>query len=212
MAEDVSLVVQAGGASKRMGEDKGRKIFLGRPLVERVLERLGPIATEVMITTNRPLDYAFTGRCLVPDLLPGRGALGGLYTALNSALFPIVALVACDMPFASLALFKEAVSVMVREQVDVVIPRSQDGLEPLHAVYRRSTCLKPVQQALELGNNKMIAWFPEVKVRELSMAEVERIDPNGLAFRNVNTPEEFMEAERLAQRELEQGSFQTSTE
>jgi len=196
---DVSLAIQAGGNSKRMGEDKGRKLFLGRPLVMRVLERLSPLASEVMVTTNHPGDYAFVGRCLVPDLIPGRGALGGLYTALSSALFPVVAVVACDMPFANLDLLREAARLLVEQDVDIVVPRSESGLEPLHAVYRRNTCLPEVRAALQEGQLKVISFFPAVRVFEISPDEVAKFDPLGLAFRNVNTPEEFLEAERLAQ-------------
>jgi molybdopterin-guanine dinucleotide biosynthesis protein A len=198
MPADVSLAIQAGGNSRRMGEDKGRKLFLGRPLVTRVMERVSPVAAEIMVTTNHPADYAFVGRCLVPDLIPGRGALGGLYTALSSALFPVVAVVACDMPFASAALFTEAIRIMVAEEMDVVIPHSESGLEPLHAVYRRSTCLPEVLAAIRKDQFKVISFFPAVRVREMSPDDVAKIDPSGLAFRNVNTPEDFEQAERLA--------------
>jgi molybdopterin-guanine dinucleotide biosynthesis protein A len=195
----VSLAIQAGGNSRRMGEDKGLKLFLGRPLIQRVVERLAPVATETFVTTNRPEEYAFLHLRLVPDLIPGRGALGGLYTAIASAAHPIVAVVACDMPFASAALLAEAIDLLVQEQMDVVIPRSTGGLEPLHAVYRRATCLPAIQASLAADRYKVIDWFPKVRVRELSLEEVTALDPSGMVFQNVNTPEEFAEAERLAQ-------------
>ena len=69
-----------------MGEDKALKTFLGRPLIQRVIERLSPIADELIVTTNRPEDYTFLDLRLIPDLKPGRGALGGLYTAIASAV------------------------------------------------------------------------------------------------------------------------------
>lgn len=202
-----SLAIQAGGKSERMGEDKALKLFLGRPLIQRVIERLAPLADEILVTTNRPEDYAFltdskvsrlwTPR-LIPDLVAGRGALGGLYTALASAASPIVAVVACDMPFASASLLEAATRLLVEEEADVVIPKTDEGYEPFHAVYRRAACVPAIQSALESNLWKVIAWFPSVKVRELRMGEVTRLDPSGLAFWNVNTPEEFAEAERLA--------------
>ncbi|MBP8164630.1 MAG: NTP transferase domain-containing protein, partial [Anaerolineales bacterium] len=84
----LTVVIQAGGASSRMGEDKALKPFLGRPLIQRVIERLSPLADEVIVTTNRPVDYAFLNLRLVADLKQGRGALGGLYTAIASAADP----------------------------------------------------------------------------------------------------------------------------
>ena len=109
----LTIVIQAGGASSRMGEDKALKIFLGKPLIQRVIERMIPIADEIIVTTNRPAEYAFLNLRLVPDLKPGRGALGGLYTAIASAAHPLVAVVACDMPFASQMFFEGARRLMV---------------------------------------------------------------------------------------------------
>ena len=202
----LTVVIQAGGQSTRMGEDKALKIFLGRPLIQRVIDRLSPIADEIIVTTNRPADYTFldtsTGSVrrlrLVSDLKPGRGALGGLYTALFAARHPVVAVVACDMPFASAGLFEASYRVLAEEGADVVIPKSEEGYEPVHAVYRRETCVPAIESAINADQWKMIAWFPHVKVRVLTMEEINSSDPDGLAFWNVNTPEEFAEAERLA--------------
>jgi molybdopterin-guanine dinucleotide biosynthesis protein A len=201
----LTVCIQAGGQSSRMGEDKALKTFLGRPLIQRVVERLAPIADEVIVTTNRPEDYRFLDVPLFPDLKPGRGALGGLYTALASASQPIVAVVACDMPFASAALLEAASRLLVAEGADVVIPseehqgKKSEGYEPLHAVYRRATCLRAIEAAIDADQWKVIAWFPQVKVRALLPDEIKPYDPSGLAFWNVNTPEEFAKAEELAQ-------------
>ena len=184
-----------------MGEDKALKTFLGRPLIQRVAERLSPIADEVIVTTNRPEAYAFLNLPLFPDLKPGRGALGGLYTAIASAKHPIIAVVACDMPFASESLLHAASHLLVDENVDVVIPKSEEGYEPLHAVYRRETCLPAIESAIDADQWKVIAWFPQVKVRVLTPEDVKQHDPSGLAFWNVNTPEEFSRAEAIAQDE-----------
>jgi molybdopterin-guanine dinucleotide biosynthesis protein A len=181
-----------------MGEDKALKPFLGRPLVQRVIERLSPIADELIMTTNRPADYAFLNLPLHTDLKPGRGALGGLYTAIASASHPIVAIVACDMPFASAELIEGMSRLLVAKEADVVIARSEEGYEPLHAVYRRETCLPAIESAIEADQWKVIAWFPQVKVYELTEDEINSLDPARLAFWNVNTPDEFAKAEALS--------------
>lgn len=195
----LTVCIQAGGASSRMGEDKALKPFLGRALVQRVIERLTPVADELIVTTNRPDDYRFLDLRLVPDLKPGRGALGGLYTAIASASRPLVAVVACDMPFASASLLQAGSRILVEEDVDVVIPKSEAGYEPLHAIYRRETCLPAIEAAIDADQWKVIAWFPQVKVRVFTAGEIKHYDPSGLAFWNVNTPEEFSKAEVLAQ-------------
>ena len=197
----LTICVQAGGESRRMGQDKALMPFLGRPLIQRVVDRLTPIADEFIVTTNRPEDYRFLGLPLFPDLKPGRGALGGLYTALSSATCEIVAVVACDMPFASATLIETASKLLAKEDEDVVIPDSGGGLEPMHAVYRRETCIPAIETAIDADRWKLISWFPEVKVRVLQPDEVKAHDPSGLAFWNLNTPAEFVEAEVRAQQE-----------
>jgi molybdopterin-guanine dinucleotide biosynthesis protein A len=194
----LTVCVQAGGESSRMGQDKALMPFLGRPLIQRVVDRLSPIADEVIVTTNSPEKYHFLGLPLFQDLKPGRGALGGLYTALSSATGNVVAIVACDMPFASAALIEAASRLLVQNEADVVIPDSGDGLEPLHAVYRRETCLPAIKFAIETDQWRLISWFPQVKVHILQPDEVKIYDPSGLAFWNLNTPEEFSEAEERA--------------
>ena len=181
-----------------MGEDKALKPFLERPLIQRVVNRLTPIADEIIVTTNRPDDYSFLNLRLITDLKPGRGALGGLYSAIASATHPTVAVVACDMPFASPTLFETMSKLLVEKEADAVIPRSNDYYEPLHAVYRRDTCLPAIESAIEEDKWKVIAWFPQVKVHELFSEEIKQLDPDRLAFWNVNTPDEFAEAERIA--------------
>jgi len=182
-----------------MGEDKALKTFLGRPLIQRVFERLSPIADELIITTNHPEDYRFLSLRLVSDLKPGRGALGGLYTAIASASHPIVAVVACDMPFVSASLLEAGSRLLIEEEADVVIAKSEEGYEPLHALYRRATCLPAIESAIDADQWKVIAWFPQVKVRILTPEEIKNYDPSGLALWNVNTPEEFSKAEKIAQ-------------
>jgi molybdopterin-guanine dinucleotide biosynthesis protein A len=194
----LTVVIQAGGESSRMGQDKGLLPFLGQPLVQRVLERLRPLAAEILVTTNHPQAYTFLGERLQSDLLPGRGALGGLYTALSCASHPYVAVVACDMPFANPALLEAGHQILVQQEDDLVIPRTNDGLEPFHAVYRRKTCLPPVQAALEAEKRRVDAWFSQVKVHYLSPEVWGQWDPEGLAFWNVNTPDEFRQAEEKA--------------
>jgi len=194
----LTISIQAGGQSSRMGEDKALKTFLGRPLIQRVIERLRPIADEILVTTNRPEDYLFLDLRLFTDLKPGRGALGGLYTAIASASHPIVGVIACDMPFASATLIETASRLLVEEEADVVIAKSEEGYEPLHAVYRRQTCLAAIESAIDADQWKVIAWFPKVKIRILTSEELKQFDPSGLAFWNVNTPDEFAKAERIA--------------
>jgi len=90
-----------------MGRDKARMPFLGHPLILRIIERLRLLTDDLFVMTDRPADYAFLGIPIHADLEPGRGTLGGLYSSLMTARNPIVAIAACDIPFASPALLDE---------------------------------------------------------------------------------------------------------
>ncbi|PWH12162.1 MAG: molybdenum cofactor guanylyltransferase [Anaerolineae bacterium] len=194
----LTVSIQAGGKSSRMGQDKALIPFRGQLLIERIIARVRPIADEIIITTNNPQAYRFLGLPLFTDIYPQRGALGGLHTALTCASHPFVAIVACDMPFVSPALIEFQKRILLDEKVDVVIPAGPQGMEPLHSLYRRETCLPACQEALLTDQWKLISWFPRVQVRLLQPEEIQPYDPHGLAFWNVNTPEEFHHAEMLA--------------
>ena len=168
----VSLVIQAGGESRRMGAEKALLPFLGQPLMLRPLSRLAGLASEVLVTSNEPESYRFLGLTPIPDRLPGCGALGGLYTALSAATYPYVAVVACDMPFASLEIFAIELVLLQETEADAVIPHSKAGVEPFHAVYRRESCLPYIQSALEAGKRRVDAWFSEVSIRYLEREEI----------------------------------------
>lgn len=181
-----------------MGRDKGLAPFLGKPLIERVVARLAHLGVDTLVITNKPADYQFLGLPLVSDKLPGRGALGGLYTALSAASQPLVALVACDMPFANPDLLAYAGSLLAGGDHAAVIPQTEHGNEPYHAVYRREACLPLVAKALEAGLWRVDSWFGEANIYYLMEPELSRLDPLGIAFLNVNTPEDLASAEQLA--------------
>jgi molybdopterin-guanine dinucleotide biosynthesis protein A len=199
----ITLAILTGGNSTRMGQDKALMPFMGRPLILSILDRLAPLADEIILSTNRPVDYAFLDLPGLPDLQPGLGPLGGLCTVLQAARNPLVAAVACDMPFASLALFEYERDLLTKTGADAVVPSTPKGLEPLHATYLRQACLPVIQKAIEAGKLKMTGWLSDVKVQIIPPKVTSRYDPSSLAFWNLNTPEDFRLAEQRTQNELD---------
>jgi molybdopterin-guanine dinucleotide biosynthesis protein A len=194
----ITVSIQAGGRSSRMGENKALKKFKGAPLIQRVIDRVRPIADEIIILSGQPDLFEFLGIPIYPDRVQGFGVLGGIYTALSISKLSYVAPVGCDMPFISAALLAAEIAELESGNADVVIPESSNGLEPLHAVYRRETCLVPVENAISSGDLRIVSWFDQVKVRIFTIAEIQKIDPSPNIFMNVNTPEDFQRAERIA--------------
>jgi len=202
----VTLAVQAGGQSRRMGRDKGLVELDGRPLILHVLERLLPLADDVVVTTNAPETYAFLGVRLASDSIPGAGALPGLATALEAARGERVLVVACDMPFASPRLMAHLLDLA--EDSDVVIPRRRGEFEPLHAVYRRA-CLPAIRASLEAGQSRMISFFPSVRLRTVEAEEWGPLDPSGHSFFNINTPDDLRQAEAMLAEERQATAQET---
>jgi len=191
----LTIAIQAGGESHRIGRNKALLPLAGRSLIEHVLARLEGLGDEILITTNLPQDYSFLGLRLVADLVPGVGALAGLHTSLAAARWDSVLVVACDMPFISRPLLEHLVGLA--PQADLVIPRHGDKYEPLHAVYNRRNCLPALENALAAGSNRLISFLPQVKVLPVEESELTRLDPQGLSFFNINTPEDLAQAEIL---------------
>lgn len=198
MRPRVTVVIQAGGESRRMGCSKATVPFAGRPLICRLIERLSPVADDLVITTNEPDNLTFLHAefpdlriQLVCDSFDYRGALPGLYTALQAARNPYVAVVACDMVFASASLVVAEALAMNESGADVVVPANKHGYEPFHAIYRRMACLPAVRRALDRGEKRAQAFFDEVNVVEFSQSEVLAAAPMGGCFINANTPEEL---------------------
>jgi molybdopterin-guanine dinucleotide biosynthesis protein A len=200
--EELTVVIQAGGESRRMGQSKATVSFCGRPLICRGLKRLGSIADELIVTSNdqASLDFlcsnvTFDKLKLYSDIFNRRSALNGLHTALYYATSPYVAVVACDMIFASAPLLAAERDALIESGADIAIPRTSHGYEPFHAVYRRETCLPLVLEALQAGETRATSWFDQVKLYEFTSEMSIAIDPRGGFFSNVNTPEELKDME-----------------
>ncbi|MDR3572935.1 MAG: molybdenum cofactor guanylyltransferase [Anaerolineaceae bacterium] len=194
----LSVVIQAGGESRRMGKNKELVSFLGKPLIQRVIERVNPIADELLITSNQPETLAFLQIAAYQDVLQVNGALSGLYTALAMAQNPLVAVVACDMAFVSAPLLIAEKEILINQNADGVVPETDTGFEPFHAVYRREICLAAVKSALAAGMKRADGWFSAVQMVYFPRNLLPLYDPSGQAFTNINTPEELTQAESYA--------------
>jgi molybdopterin-guanine dinucleotide biosynthesis protein A len=191
----ITTAIQAGGSSSRMGRDKAFVELNGTPLIEHVIRRIANLGDEILIVTNRLQAYSHLGIRTVPDAVPEAGALVGLYSALYAAQGDTVLVVACDMPFLNRALLEHQLQLASR--ADVVVPLHQNLYEPLHAVYVRRACLPALEESLQAGEERVVSFYPRVRVLPVDEAVLDRWDPSGLSFFNVNTPQDLARAERL---------------
>jgi molybdopterin-guanine dinucleotide biosynthesis protein A len=196
----MTIVLQAGGKSTRMGKDKALLPFLGIPLIKRLRDRFSDEGEELLVITNNFSGYRDLDVPLYKDLIPDRGALGGLYTALSISKNPIVGLIAADLPFASPALMAHLIKTLQASDAEAAIPSTEKGLEPLHAVYRREICLPLVKIALDQDLWKMNAWHDRANILIITPEETRKITGSEYTFWNLNSPDDFQKAEETALR------------
>lgn len=193
-----TVAIMAGGKSSRMGTDKSFVPIQGKPVIEHLLSRVDGLGqAETILVTNRPADYAHLGLPMVGDVLPDKGSLGGIYTAVHASRQPYTLVLACDLPFANPALLRYMLGLCAGDTFDVIVPRVNGYPEGLHAIYSKN-CLTPIRRLLDADRLKVVGFYPEVRVRYVEEAEHRPFDASGLSFFNVNTPEELAEAQRLA--------------
>jgi molybdopterin-guanine dinucleotide biosynthesis protein A len=216
---DLTLVINAGGQSRRMGTAKALLPVPPHdtPLIAHMAARLLPLQPSRMIVVANDERLAALAQLpphtiFVPDAYPDTGTLGGIATGLRET--PDWALVvACDLPFASAPLF-EALLALASEQEaggdssgegsgngprdrwDAIVPIVDEYEQPLHALYHRR-CLPAIEAQLAQGQRRVISFMPHVRTRYVAEEELRAADPHLRSFFNANTPEEWAEARLL---------------
>lgn len=197
----VAAFILAGGASSRMGQDKGLLEFSGVPLIVHSASLIEPLVADVTVVGS-PRRYAALRLSAIPDKAvaddvskSSDGPLTGIVTALRETCKPWNLILACDLPYMTAAWLEWLLSRAVRSEAQVVVPRSERGFEPLAAVYRRD-CGPPLADALARGVRKVTDAIGELKLDVIDHREWRRLDPRGLVLKNMNTPADYKEAQR----------------
>ncbi len=169
------------------GIAKGLLRVGGHTVIERLL-LLAPLFDEVLLVTNDPSPYDGYGLRAVRDLVPGKGAPGGVHAALAAARTPWVLAVACDMPFVTEAVLRTLLDAR-DERTEAVCFQVGGRLEPLLGVYR-TTLAERWRQALQADPSfrQLLQLFrakvlPEEKLRE--------VDPGLESVQGLNSPEDL---------------------
>lgn len=185
----ITGVILAGGESRRMGCDKSLLPVQGARFIDHIYRRLAGVFDEVIIVTNSPSLYQDIPCRKVPDIYYGKGALAGIHSGLCHARHERIFAVACDMPFVNPDVVRH-LCAQHSAAAQIVIPHSARGVEPLHALYDKR-CLPAIEEVLDQGLRRIVAFFPKVSVHEVPLSALAGIDPEGRSFQNINTPEEY---------------------
>jgi molybdenum cofactor guanylyltransferase len=194
MKNDCTGVILAGGRNSRFsGNNKALISVAGKRILDRIHEVFTNLFDNIMLVTNDPLQYVAWDFDIVTDIFPIRSALTGIHTGLFYVPTPYAFFTACDIPF----LKKELVEILLdglEPGIDIVIPETSQGFEPLCAIYSKH-CLKPIEEHLLKRSFKIQQIFQSVRVKKIPENLLRTVDPELASFSNINTPDDLSKAE-----------------
>lgn len=199
----IGAIILAGGNSSRISRNKALLHLGDKPIIEIIIAKLSAVFQKIVIVTNSPAEYEhicsrYMQIKLIGDIIMGRGPLGGIYSGLSYSDKEYNFVVACDMPFLDVNLIRYMVKHI--NGYDVVIPRSNGFIEPLHAIYSRS-CLPVINAQLDLNNLSLRSILKTVRVKFIEQAEIDEFVPSEKAFFNINNNKELEMACAINDRE-----------
>lgn len=186
-------IILSGGKSSRMGENKAFVELGGERLLDRTITLFRDLFDEIILVTNDPRAYLDLDLTIVTDIIPGKGALGGIYSGLFFARSERAFVAPCDMPFLDRAFIAWMLSQA--DDCDVLVPAPADGLQPLHAVYSRR-CLPAMKKLIDDDRLQIKLLFKRCRTVEIPPLVLKPFDPEGLMFQNINSRGDLEEARR----------------
>jgi molybdopterin-guanine dinucleotide biosynthesis protein A len=184
--KSISVFILAGGKSSRMGEDKGLVHLAGKPMIEYLLQRLSKLGLSISIITSN-VDYQKFGYPIYPDLIPDKGPMGGLYTALSISESSKILLVSCDSPLIPLEVFRALIDISANS--NLVVSRSEERIYPFPGVYNQSILFE-IEKNLQEDSLKMITAIEKLVPEYLFIDQVIE-ERDRWKFANVNNMAEL---------------------
>ena len=196
MKFDCTGVILAGGKNSRLpGKKKTFRKIGDLMILETIYELFSNLFKEVIIVVNEPEEFAGWDMTVVTDIIPSQCALAGLHAGLFYASFPYVYAAACDTPFVKQSIVEYIVG-QIDPKYEVIIPRTDDGLEALSAVYSKD-CIPLIENNLKKNIFMIKKFFRKKKVKEIPVEQLKALDPAMEFIFNVNTPEDLEKAKTI---------------
>lgn len=184
----MTIVILAGGESRRMGRDKLRLPLEGEALLERALRRWEEVFPRVLVSVAGPDRYPWLGDRRVMDLRPGQGPMAGLEAGLLRAGEPVF-LTAADMPFSSPAAASKMLSLCPGEAEACVLTDEEGRWEPLFGLYKPEL-LPRIRELLDSGRRSMGALLDRSRVKILTPSDLGEVWEDRLLL-NLNEPGDY---------------------
>ncbi len=189
-------VILAGGINRRLpGKKKALRKVDEIQIIERIYTVFSLIFDEIILVVNEPEAFCEKDITIVTDIHPSRCSLAGIHAGLYYASNDYAYITACDTPFISSEIIKYMLG-QIDPEIDVLIPRTDDGLEPLSAVYSKK-CIPLVEKNLEKSIYKIKRFFEPKYVKEIPAHKLKRLDPRLQFAFNINTPDDLILANMM---------------
>ena len=187
---DFTAAILAGGKNTRFsGKNKAKMIINGRPLIERTIDVLQAVFNDIIIITNNKDEFGkYKHIRIAGDIYHNIGPLGGLHSALRNTDKEVVFIVASDMPGLSIDTIRYIVRNFEETRCEVLIPRYQGHIEPLHAIYTRQI-LGRLEDFIKSERNYSIREF--LKLVDDKYLVIEDKGSSRSPFLNINRPEDL---------------------
>ncbi|MEQ8201813.1 MAG: molybdenum cofactor guanylyltransferase [Syntrophomonadaceae bacterium] len=194
---NTSGVILAGGKSSRMKFNKAFAEISGRPVINIIVDKFVALFDEIIIISNEPGLYVHLGVPVYTDVYPHMGPVAGIHSALYHCRHDSAFVMGCDVPFMNMDLVRMMISRL--NGYDSVVPRLDNQLQPLAAVYSRR-CLPVLTNCLQTNRVKLIRIFDELNALEITRSEIEQFGVAEEMFLNVNDIEALNLAAQIAGR------------
>jgi len=181
-------VILAGGKNRRIGTNKAFLVVNGTRIIDRTVGIFKGIFQEVILVTNDPLAYLDQNVTIVTDIIPDKGAMGGLYTGLFFASHRRAFVCACDMPLINGKFIEYMISQV--GCYDIVAPDAGDGVQPMHAIYDKKF-LPEMKSLLEQDKLKISCLYKSGRTLTIRGDIITSFDREKRMFLNVNTFEDL---------------------
>ena len=193
-----SGVILSGGLNTRFsGKDKAFIEVGGKRILDRLYRVFSDLFDEIILVTNEPLKYIEWNLNIVTDLFSFRSSLTGIHAGLFYMKNPFGFFSACDTPFLKKELI-ETIIGYIDSNVDIVMPETSSGMEPLCAVYSKR-CLKTAEDHLRNNKYKIQLALRKRRIKKIPERVLQAKDPALVSFFNINTPQDLNRAEEIIQ-------------
>lgn len=179
-------VILSGGASSRMGQDKGLMLYKKKPMVEHTIDLLTTFCYSIVISANNE-EYKAYPHTIVQDIKPNIGPIGGIYSVMKTIEAEYYFISSCDTPHTQATLVQMLLDNTTR--ADVIVPVHSGGkVEPLFGVYSRKA-LPFIEQQINNGNFKLMHLLKECNTYYLPL-EAQGLKNVAGMFKNINTAQD----------------------